>query len=98
MILKSLGILPLLTLPPFRIHSFPDSAHMHACTENPLCPGHYSRRWGVASHTTDQAPALKGLTFQWEETDQGKSTNKTKTQGDIRECDHWASGKVSWGR
>lgn len=52
----------------------------------------------MASDTTDQAPTLKGLTFQWEETDQGKSTNKTKTQGDTRECDHGASGKVSWGR
>lgn len=31
----------------------------------------------------DEAAALKCLTFQWKETDQGKATNKTKTWGNI---------------
>lgn len=61
---------------------------------------HWALLWlgSMARSTVGGAPTLKGLGFQWKETDQEKATNKTETWSNMTECDYGASEKVPWGR
>lgn len=61
---------------------------------------HWALLWlgSMARSTVGGAPALKGLRFQWKETDQEKAMNKTETWSNMTECDYGASEKVPWGR